>query len=71
MFLRSKRPFPATRQEADEVYAPHARNAPATVTRLYRANELGLLHPDRRPLTQGELHDAILDALYPTEQATD
>lgn len=67
-FLRAKRPLPATRREADELFAPHARNARATVTRLHRANVLGLLHPEGRPYTQGELHDAILDALYPCDQ---
>ena len=64
MSLRSKRPQPTTRREADELFAPASRNARARGTRLSRLNDLGLLHPEGRPWTQGEAHDAIIDALY-------
>jgi len=63
--LRRRRPFPATRAEADALYKPGSRNARAMPERLYRMNMLGLLHPEGRPITQGEAHDAVLDALYP------
>lgn len=71
-FLRAKRPLPATRREADEIWRPHTGNVPARGTRLHRANVLGLLHPEGRPLTALEVHEAILDAIYgpePHEQA--
>ena len=67
LWARAKRPIPATRREADELFAPHARNAQARATRLHRANVLGLLHPEGRPYTAGELHEMILDALYPCD----
>jgi hypothetical protein len=51
--------------EADEIFAPRAHMARAGASRLARLNELGLLHPEGRPWTQGEAHDAILNALYP------
>lgn len=65
---RAKRPLPATRREADELFAPRARIAPAGASRLARLNALGLLElrtTPGPPLTQGEAHAAILDALYP------
>lgn len=68
-YQRAKRPYPATRHEADETFRPAAPNARAKSARLFRANELGLLHPEGRPITQGEAHQLILDALYPPDQA--
>ena len=43
---RAKRPLPPTREEADELFRPASPNAHALGSRLYRMNELGLLHPD-------------------------
>lgn len=64
-WAQAKRPLPATRDEADALFKPAAGNAPAKGSRLFRANELKLLHPEGRAYTQGELHRMILDALYP------
>lgn len=66
-YLQAKRPYPATRREADELFRPVAGNAPAGSARLHRMNAHGLLHPERRPITQAEAHHAILDALYPCD----
>lgn len=78
LFLRSKRPIPTTRREADGIYAPHAQYAPATLARLYRLNAMGLLELRTTPgesITQGQAHEAILDAIYgpeePHEQAVE
>lgn len=67
---RQKRPIPATRHDADQLYAPGARTAHsrAMANRLYRLNVLGLLHPEGRPITNAEAHQLILDALYPCDQ---
>lgn len=64
---RRKRPVPETRREAQQLYEPLARYTPARANRLDRLNRLGMLaiRPSPGPpLTQGEAHDAILDAMY-------
>lgn len=64
---RARRPLPATRAEAASQFEPAARIAdwPAVASRIFRMNRLGLLHPEGRPITNAEAHQAILDALYP------
>ncbi len=67
-WARAKRPEPTTRAEADEIFAPRAHMARAGASRLARLLELGLLELRSEPgpiITQGEAHQAILDALYP------
>lgn len=67
---RSKRPLPATRHEADEIFAPRARIAPARASRLERLCRLGcltLVPAGTGHITQGQAHHAILDALYPED----
>lgn len=61
--LRSKRPLPATRREADRLFSPSARIAhqPATIPRIARLMRLGVLPQ----YTNAEAHTMILDALYP------
>ena len=46
------------------LFGPRAGYAHATAARLYRANLLGLLHPEGRPITQGEAHAMLLDYYY-------
>lgn len=63
--LRAKRPLPATRREADDLFAPSPRIAqqPATIPRIARLMRLGVLPQ----LTNAEAHQLILDALYPCD----
>jgi len=65
---RRKRAIPVTRAEADAVFAPYARSARASASRLARLNMLGLLRiadEAGEPVTQGAAHDATVDAMYP------
>lgn len=68
---RRKRPLPATREEAEELYRPRAGgNERAIVTgpRLCRLAELGLLEIRSAPgpsITNLDAHRAILDFYYP------
>lgn len=62
---RAKRPIPATRREAEALFEPSRAYTPAHGGWLMRMNLLGLLHPERRPLTKLEAYHAVLDALYP------
>lgn len=71
---RAKRPLPATREEADELFRPRAggnERAVAYGPRLCRLAQLGLLElrsTSGPPITNAEAHAAILDALYPPTQ---
>lgn len=60
---RRSRPLPATRREADELYAPSPAYSqkPASAPRLVRMQQLGLIPQ----FTNAEAHRMILDALYP------
>lgn len=64
---RKKRPIPATRDEADELFGPSPayRQKLATAPRLIRLQALGLIPQ----FTNEEAHQLILDALYPPDQA--
>lgn len=59
--LRAKRPLPATRQAADELFKPRSGIAHqrATIPRLARLSRLGVIR-----WTNAEAHEAILDAMY-------
>jgi len=68
---RAKRPLPATREEADELFRPRAGSNEGAVAygpRLCRLATLGLLElraTPGPPITNLEAHQAILDTLYP------
>ncbi len=65
---RQKRPYPASRHEADEMFRPNSPMAQvATMPRLARLLRLGalaLVPPGTGRITNLEAHQAILDALY-------
>ena len=64
---RSKKPLPDTREEADFLYRPkNPRDAvrPSWGQRLCMMNRLGLFHPEGRPITNQEAHEALLGAIY-------
>ena len=71
---RAKRPLPATREEADQLFRPRAgSNERAVVTgpRLCRLAQLGLLEIRTAPgprITNLEAHQAILDFYYPDQR---
>lgn len=60
--LRAKRPIPATRREADDLFGPSARIAhqKATIPRVARLMQLGLIPQ----YTNEQAHELILDAMY-------
>ena len=67
LHARARRPLPDTKQEADELYRPKTPTdaaRPAWGQRLCRMNALGLFHPEGRPITNTEAHEAILNAIY-------
>lgn len=67
-YERSKRPYPETRQEADELFAPNAPMARVTtmrrLARLLKLDMLAIVAPGTGHITNQEAHLAILDALY-------
>lgn len=64
---RARRPLPATRSEADELFRPSRPDALVLPPRLARLNALGCLRlvpPGSGGITQAQAHEAILDAMY-------
>lgn len=62
MRARAKRPIPATRREADELFGPGPAYSlkPASGPRLARMVQLGIIPT----YTNAEAHALILDAMY-------
>ena len=73
---RARRPVPATREEAEELFRPRSGgNERAVVTgpRLCRLAAVGLLELRSTPgprVTNLEAHEALLDFYWPLEHAS-